>query len=238
LSAKVVIAIQARSGSTRLPRKAFELIGNKMMLDHVIYSAKSAAKYINHHSAKSGIEADVVVVTPVGDQIAEAFRSRCPILTGPEKDVLERYIIATRELGADYVVRLTGDCPLIPDFLIAKLIKLAAANGYDYLSNVDEETRTAMDGHDCEVISRRLMDHLYEHAKDAYDREHVTTMARRDPPPWARLGCVINYQDQSDLKLSVDTPEDLQRVRDHYQKRDMKLFYAERKFGRQSVHRL
>jgi len=42
----VVIGIQARSTSTRLPGKIFEMVGNKKALEHVIDKAKSAKDYI------------------------------------------------------------------------------------------------------------------------------------------------------------------------------------------------
>lgn len=234
---KVLIAIQARSGSTRLPRKAFELIGESRMLDHVIDSCKSAIGYLrSRRSVISSI--DVAVLTPHGDPIVEAFSGRCRIVEGSEHDVLQRYSWAAADLGPDFIVRITGDCPLIPDYLIAKHITTAVVNAYDYLSNVDEDSRTAIDGHDCEVISRKLLDWLDDEATLPADREHVTLMARREPPPWAKLGVVVHYHDQSAIKLSVDTPADLKAVREAYDARAKKLSYAQRKFGKNAVHRL
>lgn len=244
---KVLIAIQARSGSTRLPRKAFELIGERRMLDHVIDSCREAARYLNGRTERavsvrgpndSDLRVSVALLTPEGDLIAKEFARKAEVVEGPEQDVLSRYYLALERLHPDYVVRITGDCPLIPDFLIAKHITTAIKGRYDYVSNVDEETRTAIDGHDCEVMSSRMLGWLHGAAETASDREHVTLLARREPPDWARRGAVLNYHDQSHLKLSVDTAEDLARVREEYERRDVKLYRAERKFGRQSVHRL
>jgi spore coat polysaccharide biosynthesis protein SpsF (cytidylyltransferase family) len=53
-------------------------------------------------------------------------------------------------------------------------------------------------------------------AIDAYDREHVTTLLRSDPPPWAETANMVSYMDQSHLKLSVDTEEDLLFVRTYH----------------------
>jgi spore coat polysaccharide biosynthesis protein SpsF len=238
LPTKVLIAIQARSGSTRLPRKAYELIGDRRMLDHVIDSCRKAAHYLGSRPAPNRPEVDVALLVPEGDPIGREFARGIAVVEGSEQDVLSRYYAALERLTPDYVVRITGDCPLIPDFLIAKHITTAIKGRYDYVSNVDEDTRTAIDGHDCEVMSSRMLGWLHGAAESKSDREHVTLMARREPPDWARMGCVLNYHDQSHLKLSVDTAEDLARVRDEYARRDIKLFKAERKFGRQSVHRL
>lgn len=235
---KVLIAIQARSGSTRLPRKAFELIGERRMLDHVIDSCRKAAHYLGTRPSPTKPEVDVALLVPEGDPIGKEFARGVEVVHGPEQDVLSRYYLALERLTPDYIVRITGDCPLIPDFLIAKHITTAIKGRYDYVSNVDEETRTAIDGHDCEVLSARMLGWLHGAAETASDREHVTLLARREPPDWARRGAVLNYHDQSHLKLSVDTAEDLARVREEYERRDVKLYRAERKFGRQSVHRL
>jgi spore coat polysaccharide biosynthesis protein SpsF (cytidylyltransferase family) len=238
LSTKVLIGIQARSGSSRLPKKAFELIGEKRMLDHVIDACRSAAHYMATRRTALAPDVTVALLVPVGDKIGQEFGRGVEVVEGSEHDVLSRYHLALQRYTPDFVVRITGDCPLIPDFLIGKHVTTAIKGRYDYLSNVDEDSRTAMDGHDCEVLSSRLLAYVHGAAESEYDREHVTPLARREPPEWARNGFVINYHDQSALKLSVDTAEDLERVREEYRRRDLKLYRAERKFGRQSVHRL
>ncbi len=235
---RVVIGIQARSGSTRLPRKAFQLIGGLRLLDHVVGSCKSAATYMERFADRYKTRIHVVILTPTGDPIAHEFKRSCPILEGSNDDVLSRYAGAADHYDADVVVRVTGDCPLIPDYLIVKHIKTAIVNNYDYISNTDEDSRTAIDGHDCEVMSRRMIEWLDETSDSAYEREHVTPRARRDPPVWAKVGAVIHYHDQSGIKLSVDTPDDLERVREAYDLRAVKMVCAQRKFGKSAVHKL
>jgi hypothetical protein len=62
-------------------------------------------------------------------------------------------------------------------------------------------------------------------------------MARRSPPDWARIGHVIGHLDQSNLKLSVDTMEDLERVRAAFDRVKRAIENAESIHGKQSVHR-
>ena len=152
--------------------------------------------------------------------------------------MLSRYAKAAALFESDYIVRVTGDCPMIPSYLISKHVTLATKNSYDYISNAYGDNRTSLDGVDCEVISRRLLDHLHKEATEVSDREHVTTLAKRSPPRWAKLGCVIGFFDHSDIKLSVDTKEDLERVRDEYSKISRHLLEAERRYGKSSVHRV
>ncbi len=230
---KVLIAIQARSGSTRLPRKAFELISGKTMLDRVIEACKKSAVYT---AQRDNVAIRVVVLTPVDDPIVEVFRDRCDIVEGPEHDVLTRYRMALDRYESDYVVRVTGDCPMIPPYVISRHISLAVKHRYDYLSNVDERFRTSLDGIDCEVMSDRLLRALHALAVKPDDREHVTMMARREPPEWAKVGAIIGHFDQSNVKLSVDTPEDLENVRRAFTAASTKYRDAILMYGQTQTH--
>lgn len=230
----VLIGIQARSGSQRLPRKAFEPIGGRMMLDRVIDACKFAALRIQ----KNGHKCDVVVLTPEGDPIVEEFSPRVSIVEGPEHDVLARYGVALDKYAPDIAVRITGDCPFIPPQIISHFVNIAEANGYDYLSNTDERFRTSIDGSDCEVISARLFAHTVAFASKPYDREHVTTFMRRSPPEWARMATAVNNFDVSHIKLSVDTQEDLDRARKVFDSTYAKLQEASRVYGKGMIHRL
>jgi spore coat polysaccharide biosynthesis protein SpsF len=234
---RVTIGIQARSTSRRFPRKVFETIAGRTILQHVLDSCRHAAQYLNNRTAVSGITAQLTLLVPYGDEIVSKFGNRVPVLEGPEDDVLSRYAALVKSQKPDYVVRVTADCPLIPHYLIMKHIQTAVQRDYDYLSNVDETARTAADGTDCEVMSAKLVEWLDQNAKAGPDREHVTPLARRYPPEWARIGHIIGHLNQSQLKLSVDTPEDLERVRAEYDRVQMALKNAEELHGRESIHR-
>lgn len=231
---KVLIAIQARSGSKRLPRKAFEMISGRMMLDRVVEACKYAACNIE----KGGNTAAIAVLTPKDDPIVAEFKNRVDVLEGPEHDVLARYAMAVEKYDPELTVRITGDCPLMPAPLITYMVNLAIAKGYDYLSNCDERFRTSIDGSDCEVISRRLFEYADEHAKKPYDREHVTPFMRRSRPEWGRYGIALNHFDLSDIKLSVDTKEDLERVQGAFDRAFRKFQDALRVYGKGAIHRL
>lgn len=214
----VVIGIQARLTNTRLPGKVRMLIAGVSMLDRVIINAKKSAAYINNMKNKDlDIRVSVALLVPEGDELAEQYRHEIMTIEGPENDVLKRYFIATKVLEPDYIVRITSDCPLIPPFVITKHIANACNYDYDYISNTHHELRTAPDGFDCEVLSKRMMHWLNEVATDPFDREHVTTFLRENKPEWARSANVIGYTDLSQLKLSVDTEEDLFFVRTYYE---------------------
>ena len=95
------------------------------MLDRVIEACKKASSYTSQRE-KTSIR--VAVLTPADDPIVEVFQNRCDILEGPEQDVLTRYRMALDRYESDYVVRITGDCPLIPPYMISRLISLAVTH--------------------------------------------------------------------------------------------------------------
>lgn len=231
---EVLIAIQARSNSTRLPKKIYENIGDRRVLDHVIDRAKSTAAHITKYTNKLKINCNVAVLHPENDdELVKTFRGSGAILiSGSEQDVLSRFVDAQKKFDADFVVRLTSDCPLILDFVIAKHIHVACFNQYDYVSNVEEKCRLVADGFDCEVLSRKALDWLDQNATSNDDREHVTTLLRERRPSQLSQAFVSMKMDTSDMKMSVDTAEDLNRMRDYFHKRGAKMDIAKAVFGK------
>lgn len=232
----IVIGIQARSTSTRLPNKAREPICGIRMLERVVSACSAAANRVRDKKAEAKMT--VVVLTPFGDPIADEFADVAEVLEGDQDDVLSRYVAAMERYSADYIVRVTGDCPLVQSNIIIGLTLFAVNKSYDYISNVDERFRTAIDGHDCEVLSRKMLEWTDEQATLQTDREHVTTLIRREPPGWANMGIALNNVDLSDIKLSVDTPEDLEVVRKAFDSAFSKYQGASRIYGRKNVHRM
>ena len=233
----VIIGIQARSTSHRFPRKVHELIGDKTVLQHVLSSCDSAINHINRWSHKNGIMADKALLVPYGDEIVQKYSGVCKIIEGDENDVLSRYKKLIDDTYAHYVVRITADCPFIKAPTISKPIIVAVKTALDYYGNVDPETTTCINGFDFEVMSSNLVKWLDENAKTEYDREHVTPLAYNSPPHWAKTGHQMESINLSFVKLSVDTPEDLQRMRDNYEHTRKAYRRAVQKHGASNIHK-
>lgn len=208
------------------------MLGKKTVIERVVESCRSAANHINFNKF-GDIKVMVALLVPEGDRLtelsrkdAETFRG-IAIVPGDLNDVLSRYAYASDAFAPDYVCRITGDCPLIPHFVISKHIVTAVKQRLDYVSNVHPDFRTEPDGYDCEVLSRALLEHTDRHAKDASDREHVTTFTRREMPLWAKQAQFIGYVDRCDMKYSVDTEEDYERVAKNSESVHMKILAAE-----------
>lgn len=198
----VLAIIQARLGSERLPGKMLRKIGGKSVLEHVISRAKDA----------EGVHS-VVVATP-DKRISDLADARGVFgfwYRGDPMDVLSRFVRAGEFDNCDVVVRITGDCPLIPSEVISETIEgLGTA---DICSNV--LNRTYPKGFDCEVFHRDVLYRLDRLAMDPVDREHVTLYAYKHPEQFVWNEC--RYRTcLSDYDLSVDTEGDLEFVREVY----------------------
>ena len=205
------------------------------MTDHVLSACHESANFINR-TPRSDIECGVHLLLPEGDTLIEEYQRNESIVIGGVDNVLSRYMSLLNQTESDYIVRITGDCPLLPPFVISKHIRCAISNYHDYLSNVDPRYRTHVDGHDVEVISKKALLWLNDQKLSDSDKEHVTSYFRKNPPRWARIGHVIGHLDLSVLKLSVDTKEDLERVRRMHKSVNDKVYNAKR--NGDSIYRL
>lgn len=211
---KIIIGIQARSDSQRLPGKAQLPVGGKPILQWVIDSCNQAIRYLGQ-GANRNFEAEIttILLVPKGDALSQIYQSQLPVYEGSHDDVLSRYAEATRLLNPDFIVRITADCLEIPSYVIAKHIRSALIKGRDYTTNT--HYRTFSEGWDCEVLSRRLVEWLDENASAKHDREHVTTLIAPDRGfPFVdsdgkkNICHIIGPVDESDRKTSIDTRED------------------------------
>lgn len=228
---RVLIGIQARSTSQRLPGKALTKLYNKPVLTWVLNACLDSASFINR---KGDLEVQVAILCPYGDEIKRAY-DQVPIIEGDEFDVLSRYVDGAVKFRADYICRITGDCPFVTGFMITNHIFKAVGKRLDYLSNVDPEIRTELDGRDIEVMSMEALDWLNRTAKTEAEKEHVTVRLREVKPRHLRRGHFLNRLDMSDIKLSVDTQAELDeaesRISNFFRKKNL----AEMDVGQDNV---
>lgn len=162
--------IQARMGSTRLPKKVMLNILEKPILWHVI----------NRVSKASLIDKLIVATTTNNedDAIVEFCKNNGILFfRGSENDVLDRYYQCAKEYNITDIARITADCPLHDPNVIDMIIKEYMGNDYDYVSNSIEYTFP--DGLDVEIFSFDALKIAWENAKLVSEREHVTPYMRK-----------------------------------------------------------
>jgi spore coat polysaccharide biosynthesis protein SpsF (cytidylyltransferase family) len=129
------------------------------------------------------------------------------VIGGHPTNVLSRYVDLLRG-DFDVLVRLTADCPNVPGLAINKAIYTLIHHRLDYISNVWEECRTAIDGHDIEVMSKDALSWLSYNAKTEDEKQHVTLAIRRQFPKELRKAALIQKEDLSHIKICIDTPDE------------------------------
>lgn len=208
---RIIVVIQARMGSTRLPGKVIKQIVGMPVLWHVI-----------ERVSKSEIVTDIVVATSINleNDVIREFCSNNNIscYSGSEQDVLERYIGAAEMMNADesdLLVRITSDCPLIDPEVIDKVIIEHKNKLFDYSSNV--VVPTYPDGLDCEVFSYKLLKQINTKALKQEEREHVTIHFRNHPELF-KLNNIYNNVDYSKYRWTLDQKEDLDVISYIYSK--------------------
>jgi len=203
---KVIAAIQARMGSTRLPGKVLKDIGSETMLARVLHRTRRAAL----------LDEAIVATTvnPVDSAIlAECARLHVPVFRGNDRDVLDRYFQAAKAYKADIVVRITSDCPLIDPEVIDRVIRVFLDMTPDYASNT--LVRTYPRGLDTEVMTTAALARASSEATEFYQRAHVTPYICQNPRVF-RLLSVTTDKNYSSHRWTVDTPEDLEFIRAVY----------------------
>jgi spore coat polysaccharide biosynthesis protein SpsF (cytidylyltransferase family) len=138
------------------------------------------------------------------------------VFRGSESDVLGRFAQAAARAQADVVMRLTADCPMIDPALIDEALQVFESGRYDYFSNAIQ--RTYPDGLDMELFTRAALDEADRKSTEPFQREHVTPYMRAGaytdvPTGNFRVGQLLAPADFGHLRWTVDTPDDLDRLR-------------------------
>jgi spore coat polysaccharide biosynthesis protein SpsF len=196
---RISIITQARMTSTRLPGKIMCMVGGKSMLQHHIDRLK-----------KSDCNIVVATTTNEADDAVEVFANQQQLncFRGDEHDVLGRFYNANKMFPADIIVRVTSDCPLIDAALIQLGIDAYVELNDDncYVSNCFP--RTYARGFDFEVFSATMLEEAHQQATSIHDREHVTPFMRTHHAE--QMHNIAQARNNSSLRLTLDTPEDLQ----------------------------
>jgi spore coat polysaccharide biosynthesis protein SpsF (cytidylyltransferase family) len=190
-------------GSTRFPGKVLADLGGRPVVAHVLARARRIP----------GVT-DVALAVPeshTDDPLAHAGEQEgVTVVRGSAEDVLDSYHVAAEATHADAVVRVTADCPLLDPAVSGAVVTRFLQGDVDYVSNVDPPTFP--DGYDTEVLARAALDTAWRESTDPYEREHVTPFIRRRPNRF-RLANVTSPLNRSHWRLTLDTEDDLRRLR-------------------------
>jgi len=194
---RTVCILQARMRSSRLPGKVLLPLAGRSVLAHVIERCRAFPGVTEVCCATTTSEDDEAVVD-------EAHRCGAATFRGSETDVLKRYCEAARAMGADVVLRVTADCPLLDPAVAGQVLDLYAREVPTLATN--NIPPSWPHGLDVEVFGRDWLERADREARDLFDREHVSPYIRRHPE--ARIVNLPSPEPNPLHRWTIDTPAD------------------------------
>jgi len=202
---RVIVTIEARMGSSRLPGKVMLPLGGQPMILRLVERVK-----------RSRMVDEVVVATTINSTdkiiVDTCVRNGIKVVPGSEMDITQRLLDAAGSENADYVVQLTGDNPLIDPELIDIAVNTLIDGQYDYVTNYKDNNLTI--GFNVRCFSFSALQRAAELSDDPDDRIHGSYFIHRNPELFS-----IGHADVSkiiqrdDIRLTVDEPDDFEVVR-------------------------
>jgi spore coat polysaccharide biosynthesis protein SpsF len=206
--------IQARMGSTRLPGKVLQRIGERTVLEIICTRVKKATSVDELVVATSENARDNEIEQACLEMGVNVFR-------GSEDDVLERFYQACLKYNAVDVLRITADCPLVDPGLINRLYNFYKLGGFDHAgiatgAGVDSSNIFKFpDGLDCEWFNFLALEKANASTTNILDREHVTPYIWNNKDLF-KVGIFQSDIDYSNIRLTLDTPLDLDTFNEMY----------------------
>lgn len=197
-----VAIIQARMSSSRYPGKVLASLGGLPMIVFMVRRVRASRLLDGLLVATSTDPSDDALANTLQEYGIECFR-------GHLNDVLDRYTQAARSLGAEHVVRLTGDCPLMDADLVDRGLSELARGDTDYVAN--NLPPSYPDGLDVECFTMAALETAWREAQRPSEREHVTPFIRGGGAGLRARGWTA-VSDLSSLRWTVDHPDDLNHV--------------------------
>jgi spore coat polysaccharide biosynthesis protein SpsF (cytidylyltransferase family) len=193
---KPIAIIQARMGSSRLPGKVLMPLANKPVLAHVV-------ERLGMCRTLQGVV--VATSTDLSDDVIEKFCAtqdiRC--YRGSLEDVLDRYYQSALLSGANPIVRITADCPVIDPVVVDAVVTGFLAGNYDFYGLAGEFP----DGLDCTVFGFAAIERAWKEARLKSEREHVGPYIENHPEIFRNGGLQL-FSGLAHHRWTLDEPRD------------------------------
>lgn len=204
----IVIIVQARMSSSRLPGKVILPVLGKSLLFRMI----ERLQMISH-------KATIVIATSdeMADDIIEqeAVQINIPCYRGSLNNLLDRHYQVAKQFNAATVLKIPSDCPLIDPRIIDEALDFYFTNPgeYDYVSNL--HPATFPDGNDVEIMTMDCIETTWREASRPLELEHTTPYIWENPEKF-RIGNVA-WQTGKDYSMShrftIDYEADYQFIK-------------------------
>ena len=212
---RIVTIVQARQTSKRLPNKVLKKI-NKFSIIEIIVKRLKKLNLVN----------DIIVAIPdnkMNDKLSKhLIEKKIKIFRGSEKNVLDRYYWAAKQIKADVIVRITADCPFVDIKIIEKGLKIFLKNRFYFVSNTIK--RTYPDGLDISIFSFNLLKKRWIQNKNKEEKEHVTPFKKKIDKQ--KIFNFENNKDLSNYRWTLDNANDLKKIKRIFEKFKPDIYFS------------
>lgn len=207
----LLVVVQARTGSSRLPNKIFLPLAGKPLLQRQLERIQAASAPFE------------LIVATTTDPSDDAVRDLCKAIgvkcfSGHPTDLLDRHYQAALREKAGAVVKIPSDCPLIDPRVIDRVLNtfLQRYEHVDFVSNLHPPTYP--DGNDVEAMPMTILEIAWREAKKNYEREHTTPFIWEQPERFRLMNVVwetgLDYSKSH--RFTIDYPEDYEFIKAVY----------------------
>lgn len=213
---KIVAIIIARLTSSRLPRKHLRDLNGFPLIYHIIKRLKNCNK----------IDEIVLATGPKSENIELA---KYTISQGVEtyydedvNNVTGRIANAAIQFNADYIVTISGDCPLIDPNFINEGIDLLLSRDRDYVFVDHEKNKCLHEG--IGIFKRVSWEKINDASETWFQKEHPGSVLKEHPELLRGVEIIPPEEFQRcDFRMSVDTLADLSFMSKIYHELDNDL---------------
>ena len=209
----IVVIIQARMSSSRLPGKVLLPLLGKPLLGRMLERLQMC---------KTPFTSVVATSTDPTDDVIEEFCrvENVPVYRGSLSDCLDRHYQIAQQWHADVAVKIPSDCPLIDPGIVDQVLAfyLNHSDQFDFVSNLHPPTWP--DGNDVEIMTRACLHNAWTQATKPLEREHTTPYIWDTAPDQFRIGNVVwptGLDYSMSHRFTIDYPADYAFIRAVYE---------------------
>lgn len=203
---KTGIIIQARTGSTRLPKKMLlPFCENENLLDIAIAKAKSTGYPVVLATSNNQEDKQLKKI---------ADQNKILFFAGDENNVLKRFIDAAEAFNLDVIIRYCADNPFIQADYIAQLIKEYEKAPHSYISFFTDNDLPSIKTHYgffTELVELKALRSVYQKTSENIFLEHVTNYIYTHPEIFKIKKVRFPFKEPvNKIRLTIDTEKDFE----------------------------
>jgi len=142
-----------------------------------------------------------------------ALAAGAKVFRGSEENVSERVAAAMNEAGAEIVVQLTGDNPLVDPAIIDRMVRECVSGSFDFVTNA--RVPGFPEGFEVQVMPIETMRRSHAMSVDSALREHVCLAVHENPDRFRIHDTDVPRElRRPDLRITLDTDADLAVIRE------------------------